>query len=167
MFHLLPQGPSHSHKIQNIPPCRVVLHVATLAVGKSRQQGVFEEFSTHLPLEHSIHGLPDKLAKRRHLPPHSDLAWSLPLTDATCVHKFFIPLSDWICGRRTLTFFWIPMDFKGNKNTLHDFLQKGSKPSAPYCKIYGILKKPYEDEPDALFSKFTCPFLEMFLLLRY
>jgi hypothetical protein len=40
---------------------------------------------------------------------HTRLAWTLPLTDATCVHKFFIPLSDRIGGLEGpfQTFFWI------------------------------------------------------------
>lgn len=59
IFHFLQYGPACSHKIQNVPHCHSVLYVATLAVDKAEQQGVFEEFSidthrhSHLAVVHS------------------------------------------------------------------------------------------------------------------
>jgi hypothetical protein len=56
MFHLLKYGPSNFLKIQNVPPCRLVLYVA---VGKAGEQGVFGEFSIHAAMVHSTRGSTD------------------------------------------------------------------------------------------------------------
>lgn len=62
--------------------------VVTREIGKSREQAFFEEFSTHMSLVHSIHGLPniltslgftDKSAKHSQLFLHTYSAWNLPL----------------------------------------------------------------------------------------
>jgi hypothetical protein len=80
MFHLLQYGPPCSRKIQNVSTCCLVLRVATLAVVKAGEQGVFEEFSTHLAVVHSTRGSPnvltaldftDKPAEQDKFSPHS------------------------------------------------------------------------------------------------
>jgi len=80
MFHLLQYGPSHSPKIQNVPPCRLLLRVEKLAVGNAWELGVVDEFSTHLAVVHSTRGSSgvlsslyfiDKPAEHDQLFPHS------------------------------------------------------------------------------------------------
>jgi hypothetical protein len=56
MFHLLQYGLSCSRKIQNVPLCHLVLCVATFAVGKAGELGVFKEVSTQLAVIHSTRG---------------------------------------------------------------------------------------------------------------
>jgi hypothetical protein len=54
--------------VLHLLPCRLVLYVATLAVGKAEEQGVFEEFATYLAVVHSTRGSPvltDFLGRRR------------------------------------------------------------------------------------------------------
>jgi hypothetical protein len=111
-FHLLQYCPLCSRKIQNVPPCRLVLFVATFSVVKAGEQGVFEEFSTHLSVVYSTRGQPDVLtsldfadkpAEHDQLFPHS-FSVGLNYYPYRCnlCPQIFMPLSDRIRGWRIL-----------------------------------------------------------------
>jgi hypothetical protein len=68
--------------------CVPRLLFSTIVVDKAGEQSFREEFSTHLSVEHYARGSPDVFTSLYFADkPRTQLAYFLPLTDATCVHQ--------------------------------------------------------------------------------